>query len=213
MRRRVKRELAIIVGIVVVLGVLVFANAQVRREDLKERMIKVRQFAEETREVLGMELLKWDLLQKTTGVLRTGPTFHEKLLPYDQTVVTLIGFMVPIYEYRDVTEFLLLPMPLECYFCQRPPMRDVVLVQMREGKRAEVVNEPIMVGGIFQLNQGPGTKFFYAIREADWTAGRAGATLTRKMTPLEHQRARPVEEELLEGTEPPTAAPRPEAAS
>lgn len=205
MRRRVKRELAVILGIVAILSALVFTNAQARREGLKERMIKVRELAELTQAGLEIELLKWDIVQKTKGGWRTGPTFHKALLPYDQTELALLGFMVPIYEYRDVKEFILLPMPIECYFCERPPMRDVVLVQMGGDKRVQMVNEPVLIGGILQLNRGPGTKFFYTITEARWASGRRGGTLTRKVTPLEHRRAKPVDEVLLEAAEPPGA--------
>jgi hypothetical protein len=205
-------ELVTVFGILVILAGLVLANSQLRRESLKEKYDRYRRELEQKRGTMGLQLIKWDLLRKTRGNVRSGPTFDKALLPYQDQLVDLMGFMVPIAQFVDMTEFLVLPVPIQCYFCEAPPMRDVVLVHMDEGKETPLVNEPVVVSGILHLNQGPGTKFFYTIKKADVNAGEVGKSLTRKEVPVEHRIPQHIQngEELLEGVELPTSeAPAP----
>ncbi len=204
MRRRVVKEVLTIAGIAAVLGGLVFANSELRRGSLAERMDAMRSHVEAAREAQGLELLRWDVVRETRGGRSAGPTFSQGLLEHRDTRVDIVGFMAPIYEFRDVTEFLLLPLPIECYFCQEPPMRDVVLVRMREGERATLVNEPVLVNGELILNEGPGTDFFYIIDDAMWGPGEEGVRLTRQDVDPQHrlhEQLEQFEEELLEGIE------------
>jgi hypothetical protein len=46
-------------------------------------------------------------------------------------------------------------------------MRDVVLVQMEKDKTVDIVTEPVVVSGTLALNEGPGTKFFYVVKDAN----------------------------------------------
>ena len=207
MRQRVKKELGTLGGIILLVGVLAFANQHLRRGDLREQMEAWRKQVETSREEGGLEMLKWPLLQKTRGGLRSGPTFHKDLKAKDGGHVDMIGFMVPLDKFRGMSEFILLPFPIECYFCEAPPLNDIVLVQMKEGELADLVKEPVIINGRIQLHEGPGTKFFYIIREALWGAGKEGGKLTPK-TPLDQTighmaREKQKEEELLEPAKPP----------
>ncbi len=205
MRRRVKKEVGTILGIAVVLGILVFANNTMRRGDLAERMIKWRQEIESKQEKSGLELLKWPIIMNTKGNLSRGARFDEELLKYDGQRVNLIGFQVPNEEFRDMRSFLLLPMPIECYFCQSPPPRDVVLVHMEQGETAPLLKEPVVINGVLQLNRGK-TEFFYTIKDAKWGPGLPDMKTNRRSVPIEHQKPHNLEEgPLLEGIEPPVA--------
>jgi hypothetical protein len=112
--------------------------------------------------------------------MKAGPKFDPGLIEIRDAEINIIGFMVPLQEFRQVNEFLLLPLPIQCYFCEAPPMRDVMLVQMAEGERTDIVNEPVIVNGLLTLNEGPGTKFFYVLKEASREAAEKGGKLTRK---------------------------------
>lgn len=208
MRTRTKRELAVFVGIAVLLAVVVLANSAFQRGDLADRMDKYRKQIEASRKSEGLELLQWPLLRKTTGNMRRGPTFDERLIAMDKTRVDLVGFMVPIDQFRNMTEFILLPVPIECYFCQAPPMRDVVVVQMAAGETTNLFREPVLVNGVLTLNHGPGTKFFYVVNDAKMGPGKKGGTLTQKDVAPQHMmhgQEQP-EEELLAPMEPPKPA-------
>ncbi len=211
MRTRTKRELAVFAGIAVLLAVIVLANSAFQRGNLAERMDRYRRQVEASRKTEGLELLQWPLLRKTTGNMRRGPTFDERLIAMDNARVDIVGFMVPINQFRNMTEFLLLPVPIECYFCQAPPMRDVVVVQMAEGETTNLFREPVLVNGLLTLNHGPGTKFFYVISDARMGPGKKGGTLTQKDVAPQHMlhgQEQP-EEELLDPMELPPPADLP----
>ena len=203
MRKRAVRDLVTIAGVVVVLVGVAFANSEFRRGGAAERFINMRRAIEAQRREGGLDLVPWELLQQTRGTMRTGPTFAERLLPYNDTDVNVVGFMVPLDEFRQMREFLLLPMPLECYFCEAPPMRDVMLIQMAEGKNTDLFHEPVLVNGRLELPEGPNTKFFYVLHEASLGPGKEGDRLRRRDVPLQHRAhqaaERMNEEPLLEG--------------
>lgn len=211
MRRRAVRELGTIVGVVTILAAIALANGYMRRGTLKDQMEKVRKAAEGKRQSQGLELLSWDLLRETTGSRRSGPSFDTALAAKRDTVVNLIGFMVPMYNFRGMTEFLVLPVPIECYFCEEPPMRDIMLVQMAEGDQVDLVKEPVLISGTLTLNEGAGTKFFYVIKDAKRGPAEEGGKFTRQpvrqeaighATQMQEAEA-DKKDELLEGYEPP----------
>lgn len=203
MRRRAVRDLVTILGIAVILVGVVFANSELRRGNLRDRYITYRKTVEAERREGGLELVRWDLLQATRGTLKTGPTFTEALLQHRDQHVNIVGFMVPLDDFRQAKEFLLLPMPLECYFCEAPPLREVVLVQMAEGQTTDLYQEPMLINGRLTLNEGPGTKFFYVFKDATLGPGREDQQLHRKEVDIQHRAHQTAEElnkePLLEG--------------
>ncbi len=205
MRRRVKRELTALAGVAVVLGAVVFFNYNLQRGELWEKFEKMRIAAERSRTNLGLELLPWKLLMETRGSLRSGGIFAEDLVARDGEHIDIIGFIVPLNQFRKMTEFILLPVPIECYFCRMPPARDVLYVKMAEGETVDYVwQEPILVNGNIKLQQGPDQKFFYVIENAKYGPGQAGGDLTRKDIPAEHMQPEHDKVETLDpGYEPP----------
>jgi len=124
-------------------------------------------------------------MRKNRGYYRTGATFAEEIQKLDGRLVNLVGFMSPINQFRNVTHFMLLPVPLTCYFCEMPPMRDVVEVHLQAP--ANIVNEPVLVGGRFRLHPGPKQPFFYTIEDAKWNEAVTDEGLTDQDTTPEHQ--------------------------
>lgn len=206
MRRRAKRDLSIIAGVVIIIVSVALLNNFFYRSNLAERMDKYRQKIERDRRGGGLDLLQWNVLRKTKGSMRSGPSFDEKLLQYDASRVDIVGFMVPLEQFRKMTEFLLLPIPIECYFCQTPPMRDVVIVQMAKGETTDLYKEPVLINGNLKLCKEPGSKFFYIIEDAKMGPGKAGGTLTHKDVSQQHMVHPIPQEPLLDGTEPPKPA-------
>jgi len=203
LRRRAKRDLTVIVGIVVALGLVAFANYNFQRGDLAKRMNALRMEEELAQRQMGIPVMEWRHLTETRGSSRSGPTFLDELVERDGEHIYIVGFMVPLQQFRNMSEFILLPLPIECYFCRIPPISHVVLVQMAEDETANLYREPVLINGTLQLNEGAGTKFFYQINDA-----RMGAS-SGKLTPYrpreEHMAPSHTEEpELTPGFIPPT---------
>ena len=186
MRRRTKRDFGILMAIILVIGSVVLFNGQLSRSALANEMDTWRRNVEAKRESEGTELMTWELLRKTKGTLRKGGKFHEDLAPFNGQKINIVGFMVPDEQFRNVTEFMLLPLPIECYFCQIPPAHDVMLVNLAEGQTADIFEEPVIINGTFTLHEGEGVKFFYSIENATLGAGEMDGELNRRKLKMEH---------------------------
>lgn len=172
-------------GVVVVLVGIVFANMYLRRSDLKEAAIKLRKQYERDWLKKGADLIDWKDMQKTKGNLRTGPTFAKAILDLEGRPVDIVGFMSPIDQFANVREFMLLPMPTDCYFCESPPVRDIIEVKLEEGKK--LVNEPILVGGPLELHKEPNVMFFTTIQSMTYNKTAKDQVLTRKRIAEKHR--------------------------
>ena len=181
MKRRTKRDFGLFLGVLVVIGFLIFVNTQLSRSSLAQRMDALRQTVEAEHAAEGVELLSWRLIKSTKGSLRGGGRYHEELLPLDGQEVNLIGFQVPNEQFRNVTEFLMLPIPIECYFCQMPPSRDVVLIQLKEGESTAIFAEPVLISGRLKIHEGPGVKFFYSIVDGKMGPGGDLTVIRQKL--------------------------------
>jgi hypothetical protein len=185
MKQRTKRDLTILVGAIAIIGITAFVNTQLRRGNLAEKYEALREQFETEQAALDSNFLKWELLRATKGRLRAGGKFTEEIKKYDGQRVAMYGFQVPSEDYRDVSEFLLLPIPLECYYCSMPPPRDVLHVQMAAGLTTSIYNEPVLLNGVFTLNEGPDQKFFYQMTDTTLVE-LDGGELTKKRIQLQH---------------------------
>ena len=202
MRRRAKRDLTVLFSLVVVIGLVAFANYNFNRSDLTKRMNALRMEKERGEREKGYMVLDWKIITETKGSARSGPQFLDDLKEKDGQQINIVGFMQPLNQFREMTEFILLPLPIECYFCRIPPIAHVVLVHMAEGENTNLFKEPVVLNGTLTLGEGPGTKFFYTIENA-----RLGPdqTLTPRYMKEEHMApGHEVEQDLQQGFEPPT---------
>ena len=186
MKRRTKRDMTILGVVVLLIGGLAFANGQLRRGNLAEQYERLREGLEAGRLGEGYNILPWKTVRTTKGSLRKGGTYTEALRAYDGQPVHIIGFMVPQEEFIDVSDFMLLPIPIECYFCSMPPSRDVLYVNLREGETAQIFTEPVLILGNFTINEGPDQSYFYSLEEATIEAAEDGGELTRRRMELQH---------------------------
>lgn len=203
MRRRAKRDIFVFFGVIVVLGLVALMNYNDNRRDLVVKMDALRRQAETEQSGKGVNLLDWKLLTETEGSARSGPTFVEDVKPYDGQPINLVGFMQPLEQFRKMSEFILLPLPIECYFCRIPPISHVVLIHMKEGETADLFKEPVVINGTIKLSQGP-SKFFFTVEDAKLGPG-IGTKLTPRRLKEEHMQLRHENtQDLDKGYEPPT---------
>ena len=211
MKKRTKRDLTLLFGALLILAVMILVSELMTLGTNVKKFEEMR-LALESKEMQknGM-LLQWDHMRKTKGKPKSGGKFSEELLAKDDDFVNIIGFMVPLEQFLDVTEFMLLPLPLECYFCAMPPARDVMLIKMTEGKLIErVIEEPVILNGKFTVNQGADQKFFYTLSDATLGAMEGVSQTAKKIKPehmappSEHPGAKDGDDGLMA----PSSAPR-----
>ena len=65
MKRRTKRDLGILVGVIVILAGIVLFNSTINRSALATEMEKWRTAVEEERLAEGLNVLDWDLMRAT----------------------------------------------------------------------------------------------------------------------------------------------------
>ncbi len=186
MRRRAKRDIGLLLGSLVIVGVIGFSNGQLNRKSLITEKDNERNRAIALRAESGMEILSWDVIRKTKGSLRKGGRFHPDLEKYDGKEVNLVGYMVQHETFKDVKEFMLLPLPLECYFCEIPPERDVMFVELVDGDTENIYDQPVLVQGDLILNRGPDQQFFYTVDWAVLKSGVKGERLKRRPLNPDH---------------------------
>lgn len=186
MKKRTKRDIGILLGVLAVIGVIAFVNAQMQRGSLARQMEQLRSSLEQERAEEGLDILPWSLMRQTTGSMRRGGEFSEELLALDGQLVNVMGFMVPQEQFRNVTNFMILPLPIECYFCAMPPDRDVMNVELKEGETEDIWKEPVLIIGTLNIHQGPDVRFFYSLTDAVLVPADEDAQLTRREMELQH---------------------------
>lgn len=114
---------------------------------------------------LGRAQLDWDLLAnvRIEGRSRRLPANLEAL---DGKTVRLTGFMCPENEMGEMHSFLLLEVPVGCFYCQTIPPAGIVLVELESGRRAPLAFEPVQVTGIWHVNRDDPEDYLYRIEEA-----------------------------------------------
>ena len=185
MRKRAKRDLLTLIGVVVVLLAIVTVNIYMRKEGLTAQYEAMRAAIEQKHREKGDELIDWKELHQVKGTRRSGATFPDSLKEKDGHLVNLCGFMSPVDQFKNVTEFMLLPVPMTCYFCDAPPMRDIVHVKLN--KPADMVNEPVLIGGRLELHPKEKELFFYTIKDAKWNEAVKDEELSKKNIDAAHK--------------------------
>ncbi len=185
MRKRSKRDLLTLLGLVIIVAGIIGVNGYMRRAGMREYFDKMRAELEAKHREEGVSLIYWDLMQQVVGRRKTGATFPEELKKLDGRLVNIVGFMAAIDQFREVQEFMLMPIPLTCYFCDAPPMRDIIEVKLE--KPANMINEPVLIGGRLRLHEGEKPLFFYTIEEAKWNEAVSEEETTEKLIDQQHR--------------------------
>lgn len=188
-------------GVVVILFAIVAINYGSGLSKAIAKFDAIRTAEEDKQAGRGLELLSWQLMRATKGSLRTGGEFDPELVAKENTEVNLVGFMVPLEQFNHVTEFLFLPLPLECYFCQIPPARDVMLVKLETGKETKLWDDPVLCSGTLKLDRSKGAMFFYTLENATVGEGVTRREIKPEHTVIGHEPTG----DLQQGYEPATA--------
>ena len=91
-------------------------------------------------------LKSWTYIEGKTPL----PDFIKKLNGKD---VEMIGFMMPLSEVKNITEFLLVPSLWGCCYGQPLAVNHIVVVKMPQGQTAKFFNDVIRVRGRFSVGE------------------------------------------------------------
>ncbi|MFO7974372.1 MAG: hypothetical protein R6V12_07050 [Candidatus Hydrogenedentota bacterium] len=103
-----------------------------------------------------------------TGVSRSTFNAHQRasMLPLPTPVLKLLLGHTHAEKFQGVTEFILTPLPLECYWKKVPPLNQAIYV--RTAKPIELTKgTAIAATGTFDLREQDGPKFFYVLEDAE----------------------------------------------
>jgi hypothetical protein len=150
---------AIVIGLVLLPGVASFIQQQL----LQKKMMKLdlaqgamaqssapsagsdNQDARYTR--LSFDTLKsWTYIEGKTPI----PDFIKKL---DGKEIEMIGFMMPLSEVKNITEFILVPSLWGCCYGQPPAVNHIVVVKMPPGQTTKFASDVIRVRGHFNVGE------------------------------------------------------------
>jgi hypothetical protein len=92
------------------------------------------------------DLRNWTYIPGKTSI-------PESVMAFDGKPVQMAGFMMPLTQAKEVTEFLLVPYLWGCCFGAPPAPNHMVLVDMAVGKTTEFLNVPVIVRGTFHAGE------------------------------------------------------------
>lgn len=85
---------------------------------------------------------------------RASNPIPEKLKALQGKEVNIAGYMIPMSEALDVTEFMLVQIPFfGCCYSVPPEPNETVMVKMQKGKSTPYVYAPIRVTGTFKIQE------------------------------------------------------------
>lgn len=117
------------------------------------------------RDGAGTVLLDWSVLAGTATNKFPIP-FPEALAAVDGNNVSLVGYMAPLTDVGTVREFLLLEMPIGCFFCLAPPPNGIVRVELAAERPLEFGATAVRLIGRLQLNRNAPEDFYFSLVDA-----------------------------------------------
>lgn len=91
-------------------------------------------------------LKSWTYVEGKTPI----PGFIKAL---DNKEVEMVGFMMPLTEVKNITQFLLVPSLWGCCYGQPPAVNHIVVVKMPPGQTTKFFDDVIRVRGKFNVGE------------------------------------------------------------
>lgn len=114
----------------------------------------------------GVNAIPWGLFLETSVDRHFRPSFPKYLQELNGCLVTLTGFMHPVSDDLEVTEFLLVELPIGCWYCEMPELTGIVLVELQAGKSVPLTRKALEVTGRLKLNASDPENFFFTLEQA-----------------------------------------------
>ena len=91
-------------------------------------------------------LKSWTYIEGKTPI----PPFIKAL---DKKNVEMVGFMMPLTEVKNITQFLLVPSLWGCCYGQPPAVNHIVVVKMPPGQTTKFYDDVIRIRGQFDVGE------------------------------------------------------------
>jgi tetratricopeptide (TPR) repeat protein len=111
----------------------------------------------------GVNPLPWSVLAETSLDRQYKPTFAKHLQALNGKQVELTGYMQPLGDDLEAASFMLIEYPVGCWYCEMPEITGILLVDLPEGKTADVTRGRVKVRGTLTLNATDPENFLYTI--------------------------------------------------
>lgn len=105
-----------------------------------------------TVKIEGYRKLTFDTLKSWTYVEGKTP-IPQFIKDLDGRNVEMIGFMMPLTQVENITEFLLVPALWGCCYGEPPAVNHIVLIKMPKGHTSKFYNDVIRVRGLFHVGE------------------------------------------------------------
>lgn len=115
----------------------------------------------------GVNIVPWSVIIETTLDQKYRPAFPRYLKDLDGKKVLLSGYLQPLGDDADLSDFMLIEYPIGCWYCEQPEMTGILHVELPEGKTYRYTRGQIHVRGTLILNATDPEKFLYKIRDAE----------------------------------------------
>ena len=142
---------AVVIGLILLPGLA----SMVQQELLQRKLMKLDlqkgaaslYAADPTYKKLEFDTLKsWTYVEGKTPI----PGFIKAL---DGKNIEMVGFMMPLTEVKNITQFLLVPSLWGCCYGQPPAVNHIVVVKMPPGQTSKFYDDVIRVRGKFNASE------------------------------------------------------------
>ncbi len=201
MKRKFLSSIGIVIGIVVI-NVIISAQHS-EKEAFASALKKLRAEHRETRALLEEPAsskpstslgtatrITFNDLREYRFSRKANNPIPDKLKALQGKEVSLAGYMIPMSEALDVTEFMLVQMPFfGCCYSVPPEPNETVMVKMQKGKSTPYVYTPIRVTGKFKIEETKIDGFVVSVYEIE--ASQVKETDPKDKDVIQHQAGTP----------------------
>ena len=97
--------------------------------------------------------LQFELLKSWTYIERQNTPIPNSIRKLDGQTVEMVGYMMPLSEVKNVTQFVLVPFLWGCCYGQPPAVNHIMVVNMPEGQTSNFYNDQVRVRGTFHVGE------------------------------------------------------------
>ncbi len=117
--------------------------------------------------------LKWNDLHRGQWPAKGTPRVVPAIGDLAGKTVHLKGFMLPLHQAQEASEFFLAASPGGCYFCSPPGVADVVMATTVGRKKMSITDQPVEAFGTLRLAAGSQDQALYMIDDATFVIKRS----------------------------------------
>jgi hypothetical protein len=91
-----KRKIGTVAGIIVIIGIIAFANQWTRLNRLSNEHLEMSRITEDMTQQRGKQPTSWDLFMSTQGAFEEEPTFSSELMALEGKRINIVGYGMPL---------------------------------------------------------------------------------------------------------------------